>query len=156
MEETEFKITLLDVGEVEGASVVNRRASLRAFGKPVQVDMTVRVVPDLEKSTVSLVVTASYIAEGKIMRERLLTCSAFATFEIEELRKHIEVSGEEVVVGARLMMMMLGIAVGALRGIIAVRIAGTPLYNRPLPIIDLTALMYRLHYGNAPSASFHT
>lgn len=156
MEETEYKITLQDVGEVQGASIVNRRAALRAFGKPVQVDMTVRVVPDLDKSTVSLVVTASYIVQGKIMRERLLTCSAYATFEIEDLRRHVEISGEDVVVGGSLMMMMLGIAVGALRGIIAVRIAGTPLYNRPLPIIDLTALMYRLHYGSEPSASFRT
>ncbi len=156
MEESEFKITLQSIGEVEGASVVNRRASLKAYGKPVQVDMTVRVVPDLDKSTVSLVVTASYIVQGKVMRERLLTCSSFATFEIQDLRCHVEVNGEDVVVGGHLMMMMLGIAVGALRGIIAVRIAGTPLSNRPLPIIDLTALMYRLRYGTTPSATFRT
>lgn len=156
MNQTEFNVTLKDIGEVEGASVLNRRAALRAFGKPVQVDMTVRVVPDLDKSTVSLVVTASYICEGRIMRERLLTCSAFATFGIENLREHVEVNGEDVVVGGHLMMMMLGIAVGALRGIIAVRIARTPLANRPLPIIDLTALMYRLRYGTAPGATFRT
>lgn len=149
MNESEFNITLIDVGEVEGASLINRRAALRAFGKPVNVDMTVRVVPDLDKSTVSLVVTASYIAQHKVMRERLLTCSAFATFEIQDLRKHVEICGDNVTVGAHLMMMMLGIAVGALRGIIAVRIAGTTLAKRPLPIIDLTALMYRLRYGGA-------
>ena len=45
---------------------------------------------------------------------------------------------------------------GALRGIIAVRTAGPTLANRPLPIIDLTALMYRLHYGSAPEAVFRT
>ena len=150
MEETEFNITLLSVGEVEGASVVNRRASLKAYGKPVHVDMTVRVVPDLDKSTVSLVVTASYIVQGKFVRERVLTCSAFATFQIENLRQHVEINGEDIIVGGHLMMMMLGITVGALRGIISVRIAGTPLSNRPLPIIDLTALMYRLRYGSSP------
>lgn len=150
MEETEFNITLLSVGEVEGASVVNRRASLKAYGKPVHVDMTVRVVPDLDKSTVSLVVTASYIVQGKVVRERVLTCSAFATFQIENLRQHVEINGEDIIVGGHLMMMMLGITVGALRGIISVRIAGTPLSNRPLPIIDLTALMYRLRYGSSP------
>lgn len=156
MKDSDINISLQSVGEVEGASVINRRAAVRALGKDVQVDMTVRVVPDIDKSTVSLVVTASYIAQGKIIRERLLTCSAFATFSIENLKDHVEVNGEDVVVGGRLMMIMLGIAVGALRGIIAVRIAGTPLRNRPLPIIDLTALMYRLRYGAAPSASFRT
>lgn len=144
MDNSEFKIRLQSIGEVEGASVINRRAALRAFGKPVSVDMTVRVVPDLDSSAVSLVVSASYIVQGKITRERLLTCSAFATFEIGNLRDHVELNGDDVVIGGSLMKTMLGIAVGALRGIISVRIAGTPLSNRPLPILDLTALMYRL------------
>ena len=43
---------------------------------------------------------------------------------------------------------MLGMAVGALRGVIAVRTADTPLRFRPLPIIDLTALMYRMQFAS--------
>lgn len=39
---------------------------------------------------------------------------------------------------------MLGIAVGALRGIVSVRTTDTPLHRRPLPIIDLNVLMQRL------------
>lgn len=156
MKDLDFNISLRSIGEVEGASVLNRRAAMRASGKDISVDMTVRVVPDLEASTISLIVTASYIAKGVIVRERLLTRSAYATFEIQDLRQHIEINGEDVVVGGKLMMMMLGIAVGALRGIISVRIAGTPLKNRPLPIIDLTALMYRLRYGSAPAEVFRT
>ena len=156
MKQTDVSISLKSVREIRGASVVNRRAALRAAGKPVQVDMAVRVVPDIERSTVSLLVTASYIYAGPLRRERLMTCSALASFEIENLMQHVEINGEDVVVASRVMMTMLGIAVGALRGIIAVRTAGTTLANRPLPIIDLTALMYRLHYGSAPEAVFRT
>ena len=153
MKQTDVSISLKSVREIRGASVVNRRAALRAAG---QVDMAVRVVPDIERSTVSLLVTASYIYAGPLRRERLMTCSALAAFEIENLMQHVEINGEDVVVASRVMMTMLGIAVGALRGIIAVRTAGTTLANRPLPIIDLTALMYRLHYGSAPEAVFRT
>lgn len=149
MKENEYNITLIDLGEVAGSCVLNRRAALRNYGRPINVDMTVRVVPDIDKSTVSLVVTASYIAQGKLLRERLLTCSDYATFEIPELREHVEISGEEVVVAGPLMLMMLGIVIGALRGIIAVHIAGTPLAKHPLPIVDLTALLYRLKYSGS-------
>lgn len=152
MEEQEYNITLLDIGEVEGSSLINRRAALRNYGKEIRVDMSVRVVPDLEKSTVGLVVTASYIVTGKLLRERLLTCSAFANFEIKDLRRHVEINGEEVSVDGHIMMMMLGIATGALRGIISVRAAGTALAKRPLPIVDLTALLYRLRYGSTSTS----
>lgn len=120
---------------------------------PVDVDMNVRVVPDLEHSLVSLVVTCSYIAVLGLIRTRVLSCTVVSTFEIEDLASHVSMQGEEVIVGGKLMMTMLGIAVGALRGVVAVRTADTPLRFRPLPVIDLTALMYRLHYGNRPSSA---
>lgn len=153
MEETAINFRLVSVREVEGATAVNRRALRRLGRTPVNVDMNVRVVPDLDHSLVSLVVTCSYVAVIGFIRTRVLSCSVVTTFEIEDLRQHIEMQGEEVVVGGKLMMTMLGIAVGSLRGIVAVRTAGTPLRFRPLPVIDLRALMYRLHYGNAPSAA---
>lgn len=113
----------------------------------MSVDMNVRAIPDLNHSMVTLVVTCSYIAVIGLLRTRLLTCSAVTTFEVENLRKHIETQGEDVVLGGKLMTLMLGIAVGALRGIVAYRTADTPLRNTPLPILDLNALMYRLRYG---------
>lgn len=48
MKQTDVSISLKSVREIRGASVVNRRAALRAAGKPVQVDMAVRVVPDID------------------------------------------------------------------------------------------------------------
>ncbi len=152
MEETAINFRLVSVREVEGATAINRRAMRRMGRTPVNVDMNVRVVPDMDHSLVSLVVTCSYVAVLGLIRTRVLSCSIVATFEIDELQSHVCMQGEDVVVGGKLMMTMLGIAVGALRGVVAVRTAGTPLRFRPLPVIDLTALMYRLHYGNSPSA----
>ena len=150
MEESQLNICLRSVNELPGATVVNRRALRNIRGEKVNVDLNVRVVPDVEHSLISLIVTCSYIAVIGYIRTRLLVCSVVSTFEIKELEKFVEIQGDDVVVTAPLMKQMLGISVGALRGIVSVRTQGTPLANSPLPMIDLTALMYRLHYGKRP------
>lgn len=155
MEESQVKITLLSVNELPDSTVINRSALRRIGNQTVSVDMNVRVIPDLDRSLISLVVSCSYIAVIGYIRTRILVSSVVATFEIEDLQKHIVVQGGEVVVAGQAMMTMLGIAVGALRGVVAVRTQGTKLRNTPLPIIDLTALMYRLHYGRVPDPGIH-
>ncbi len=147
MKETEVKLSLVSVSEVPGATVINRCALRKLRHETVSVDMNVRVIPDLERNMISLVVSCSYIAPIGMVRQRLLVSSVITTFEVEDLATNIVMHGNEVVVAGRLMMTMLGIAVGALRGIVSVHTQGTALRHRPLPIIDLTALMARLNYG---------
>ena len=148
MEEKQVNLRLVSVNEVPDATVINRSALRRMGNQTVTVDMNVKVVPDVERSLISLVVSCSYIAVIGYIRTRILVSSVVATFEVEDLKEHIATRGGEVIVAGQLMMTMLGIAVGALRGVVAVRTQGTKLRNTPLPIIDLTALMYRLNYGN--------
>ena len=155
MEESQVKMRLVSVNEVPDSTVINRRALRRIGNQTVNVDMNVRVVPDLNRSLISLVVSCSYIAVVDFIRTRVLVSSVIATFEIEDLCEHIVTQGEEVIVAGQLMMTMLSISVGALRGVVAVRTADTRLRNTPLPIIDLTALMYRLHYGKTPEPGLH-
>ena len=81
------------------------------------------------------------------IRTRVLSCSVISTFEIPDLRNVLAVQGEEAILSGKVMSTMLNIAVGSLRGVIAVRTADTALRFRPLPIIDLKALMYRLQFG---------
>lgn len=144
MKDKDIAMTLIDLGEVDGASAINRRALRRLTREPISVDMNVKVVPDTDRSLLSILVSCSYRAVIGLIRERLLVCTAVATFEVENLASHIEENGQEKLLPTPLMMNMLGIAVGALRGIVAVRTAGTPLRRRPMPIIDLNTLMRRL------------
>lgn len=148
MEETAINISLVSVCEVEGATVLNRRAIRQLGHTPVSVDLNVRAVPDIDHSLLSLVVTCSYLANIALIRTRVLSCSVVATFEIPGLASILAVQGEDVIMTGKVMSTMLGIAVGSLRGVIAVRTAATPLRFRPLPIIDLNALMYRLQFGS--------
>lgn len=144
MRDKDIAMTLIDLGEVDGASAINRRALRRLTREAISVDMNVKVVPDIERSLLSVLVSCSYRAVIGLIRERLLVCTAVATFEVEGLASLIEENGQEKIMPTPLMMNMLGIAVGALRGIVAVRTADTPLRRRPLPIIDLDTLMRRL------------
>ena len=144
MRDKDIAMTLIDIGEVDGASAINRRALRRLTREAISVDMNVKVVPDIERSLLSVLVSCSYRAVIGLIRERLLVCTAVATFEVEGLASLIEENGQEKILPTPLMMDMLGIAVGALRGIVAVRTADTPLRRRPLPIIDLDTLMRRL------------
>lgn len=147
MKESKVNVSLVSVSEVPHATVINRSALRRLGHETVSVDMNVRVIPDVPHNMISLVVSCSYIAPIGFVRQRLLVSSVITTFEIEDLASNIVMRGNEVVVAGQLMMTMLGIAVGALRGIVAVHTQGTALRHRPLPIIDLTALMARLNYG---------
>lgn len=147
MKENQVNVSLVSVSEVPRATVINRSALRRLGHQTVSVDMNVRVIPDIPRNMISLVVSCSYIATIGFVRQRLLVSSVITTFEIDDLQSNIVTHGNEVVVAGRLMMTMLGIAVGALRGIVAVHTQGTALRHRPLPIIDLTALMARLNYG---------
>lgn len=147
MNENQVNVSLVSVSEVPDATVINRSALRRLRHETVSVDMNVRVIPDTPRNLISLVVSCSYIAPIGLIRQRLLVSSVITTFEIDDLQSNIVTHGNEVVVDGQLMMTMLGIAVGALRGIIAVRTQGTALRHRPLPIIDLNALMARLNYG---------
>ncbi len=144
MKDKDIAITLVDLGEVSGASAINRRALRRLTREQISVDMNVKVVPDTERSMLSVLVSCSYRAVIGLIRERLLVCTAFATFEVEDLAEQIKQNGDTSLLPTPLMMNMLGIAVGALRGIVAVRTADTPLHRRPLPIISLSTLLRRL------------
>ena len=106
-------MTLIDLGEVDGASAINRRALRRLTREPISVDMNVKVVPDTDRSLLSILVSCSYRAVIGLIRERLLVCTAVATFEVENLASHIEENGQEKLLPTPLMMNMLGIAVGA-------------------------------------------
>lgn len=144
MTESNIHITLQEIGEVVGATAINRRALRRLTHETVSVDMTVKVVPDMARSTLSVLVSCSYRAIIGLIRERLFVSTAFAKFEVENLAACIDKYGHEKLLPTDLMLNMLGITVGALRGIVSVRLSDTALRNRPLPIIDLHSLLNRL------------
>lgn len=150
MESSTPAITILSIHEVPDSTAINRSALRRLGSRPVTVDINVRVVTNIEKSIVSLVVSCSYLATAPYLRQRILVSSVVANFGIENLAKVVVNKGGEKVIPRETMLTMLGVAVGALRGVVAVRTQETKLRNSPLPLIDLNTLLARLRYGQTP------
>ena len=73
-------------------------------------------------------------------------------FEIPSLASHVDFSRSRDRVGIppSLMAMMLNVAIGALRGMIAQKTVGTPIEDRPLPLVNVSQLVSRLIYGDRP------
>lgn len=150
MESHQPNITILSVNEVPDSTAINRSALRRLGTRPVTVDINVRVVTNLEKSIVSLVVSCSYLAKTEYLRQRILVSSVVANFGVENLAGVVVTKGGEKVLPRETMLTMLGVAVGALRGVVAVRTQDTKLRHSPLPLIDLNTLLARLRYGQTP------
>ena len=151
MNNSDINLRLTSVRETSPESGVNRRAlrHMRHDAR-LEVDMRVDVRPDMAREMVEMRVECEYRGVVDYIQTSVLRCGVEAVFEIDELPAHVTGHGGEFVTDGPLMMLMLGIAVGSLRGVVAVKTAGTLLASEPLPIIDLSALMYRLHYGERP------
>ena len=88
-----------------------------------------------------------------MIRRPLLSYAAEAVFEIPGLAEYAMgiPSGDRVELPPAVMTLMLGVGIGAIRGLIAQRTAGTVLESRPLPLINVSGLVSRLIYGDVPA-----
>ena len=93
--------------------------------------------------------TATYTYMRGMIKRPLLEYAVVAEFEIPEMSGYVKFtpSHETVSVPPSLMNLMLCVAVGALRGMIARKTSGTPLENHPLPLINISSLVSKLIYG---------
>lgn len=70
------------------------------------------------------------------------SCSVMVTYSVENIGEFVTKESEtKVNVRDHLMLNMLNPAYGTLRGVMYTRFAGTPLEQRPLPLIDVQDLL---------------
>ncbi len=148
MKHNEVNIRLSELHEVERLSSISRRNIRHYDGRPVKVSLNINVDPDETNKTVTMVVGVSYITTYRLMQERLLQYTVAAVFEFDNCEGHVSVGGNSCMVNTSTMVMMLGVTIGSLRGMLALRTAGTFLKNYPLPIINISELISRLSYGS--------
>ena len=80
--------------------------------------------------------------------ERLLQYTVAAVFEFDNCEGHVSVDGDSCLINTSTMLLMLSVTIGSLRGMLALRTAGTFLKSYPLPIINISELISRRAYGN--------
>lgn len=153
---SEINIQISKVAEVSDGCRLFRWELLRLGRHHADIDVRVHASlrEDRAEEKILLRLEASYSYMRSMVRRPLLLHTVEVEFEIPEMAQvSVPVTnGEKISLPPSLMNMMIGVGVGALRGMIAQRTAGTPLEDRPLPLINISSLVSRLIYGE-PSGS---
>ena len=80
--------------------------------------------------------------------ERLLQYTVAAVFGFDNCEGHVSVDGDSCLINTSTMLLMLSVTIGSLRGLLALRTAGTFLKSYLPPIINISELISRIAYGN--------
>lgn len=139
MKGTELDIRLLRIREDKTRTHFYHWEMMRYSATPVDVNLTSGYSYMAGQHVVRLTLSARYTTMRDMMTHRLMDYTVAADFEL--LGSCAEADTEEIIVSADIVKMMLGIAIGAMRGMIALRTAHTFLSNYPLPIYNLDELI---------------
>lgn len=150
MEDQELDIRLTGLSQVKDRTKLYRWEVMRHQSEDVDVALSTDFEKDSVNSTVTLRITVRYTALRGQIRRRLLDYSADATFAVSRIDGLVDVSDEELLVSIPLLRLMLGIAIGAIRGMIAVYVAGTVLEKFPLPLYNLETLVENIVAAGQP------
>lgn len=108
------------------------------------VGLNVNFVASDEPGHVSLRVKATYTAMRDGLLRPLMEYEMEAVFAVEGASDAALLTDVAVYLPADLLTLMLQVSVGALRGMLAAELQGTPLAGHPLPIYDISELVGRL------------
>lgn len=140
VKDMEYNIRIANVSEVPSGISLSRWEIRRYAGGEITVGLTSRFTGHADRRVVTLVIGASYTCMRHMMRHRLLDYTIAVDFELDRFDEIlIEEGGMSV--PPRLMALMYSVAIGALRGMLAMRTAGTFLSDYPLPLINVSALV---------------
>ena len=116
-------------------------------GHPIHVGLCIGLSPDLERDRLELNLGIHYHVFDDCIETELLHYGAAFLFDIERLPFYLELHREKIAVDPELLSLLLSIAVGSIRGMLALRTSHTLLNDYPLPVVNITTMMASLR-GN--------
>lgn len=134
---SDISLRLVEVNQTH--AMISRWECAMYNGAPVDVRLSSSLSPNPSAHTVAMTVNASYTTVRGQIRRQLLDCSVEAVFYIEG--DDVKLTGKSTIVDETVLRLMLGTAIGALRGIIAMHTRNTFLHHYPLPIYRLDVLV---------------
>lgn len=140
MDTEDIDIRIVSVVENHEETVMHRWEMIRHNGSPVNVEINAKF--DIEgKDRLVLRLSATYTTIRSLIVRPLLHYSMEASFDVDHLDEiSVEADGT-VLLPRELLVMAMGVGIGALRGMIAVKTADTFLAHYPLPLFDLRSLV---------------
>ena len=108
---------------------------------PIESAVTVAFDEQHAPDTVALRVGVRYTAMRGAVRRPLLTYFIKVEFAVSGLSHKALVTDSAVYLATGLLPLMLNVSIGALRGMLALRTAGTFLSRHPLPVLSTADLL---------------
>lgn len=152
MKDIELNIRIAEVAELPG-SHVNRWEMMRYNGEKLSLTLTSRFGVNTSGRQVELRIRAFYHYMRSMVTRPLADIGCVVTVDVDPFP--LELADGRTDLPPRLMTIMYGVAIGALRGMVSVRVSGTMLGGYPLPLVNISELVSRHLYGTpVPRVSF--
>lgn len=155
MRHTELDIRIVKIADLPRQCHINRWEMLRYGAHPedINVDVHARLDSDIASDRITLRLGTVYTYMRDMVKRPLLDYTVEAEFEIPNLNDYVDFSPtrDDIDLPPSILSLMLSVALGALRGMIAQKTVGTPLEFRPLPLVNLSKLVSRLIYRTKPA-----
>lgn len=127
--------------ELPDATSISRWEIMRYSGGEISVTLKSKFAgKDADSNVVTLMLGVVYSYMKGMMLHRLLRYSIAVDFELSDAGA-FSIGDTGMDIPPRLMTLMYSSAIGAMRGMLALRTAGTFLKDYPLPLINISALV---------------
>lgn len=147
MEKLEFDIRISAIRELTSENKFHRWGILRYNGYPVKVSMSASILPDVTQNLLTLTLGVRYVSSKDEGGKELLRYNVLIDFEIENLGERIQITEKAVKVPSHLLTLIISVGVGALRGMLAQRTAGTAFDKYPLPLMNISEIVSTIMYS---------
>lgn len=147
----DIEVTLTAIAEETDDCQYNHRAIRRYKGGKVRVGLQTQLEVDAAHGVLGLTVSTVYTDCSGMFETKMLRHVVRAEFTIINLSDAVEISEVALRLPHHLLTMMLGTTIGAQRGMMALRLADTPLSAHPLPLLNVAALAESLTTAPADS-----
>lgn len=145
MKPEEFNISVRSITELPRLSTIHRWEMMRhSEASPIESAISVAFDDNHRDDSVALRIGVRYTAmRGAVMRP-LLTYFIRVEFAVNDISHHTLMTDNAVYLATGMLPVMLGVSIGALRGMLAIRTAGTFLASHPLPMLSVPDLLRHL------------
>jgi len=146
----EFNIRIANVSELTGRSYISRWEMMRG-GHDMSVTLFSHFTLEPDEKRIMLDIGAKYMHVRNMMQHVLADYHTGITFDVNPFPVENNSLERSIRINPRLLTMMYSAGIGALRGMLAIRLANTPLKDYPLPLINISSLVSEHLYGSSPA-----
>lgn len=135
--ETNIQIRLIQVEEKSFKYDLSEVLLTTFDENNLKINIGYKLLPDLNANIIAVEITAKYLYSDS----ELIEYTSSLTFKSPDLSDIIEITDNKIIEKTVIIPTLLSIAIGTLRGMLAIKTTGTILKDFPLPLIDPNSLL---------------